>query len=100
MGDTAKVVFILLSALVPVGAEHVRGRAQRPGTVARGRRGLALHTVAVPHPARAAAALPSIATGVHLALIYAWVASVGAEYYMTVGPGIGGLIIAGANGST
>lgn len=32
-------------------------------------------------------ALPSILTGVHLALIYSWVASVGAEYFMTVGPG-------------
>jgi sulfonate transport system permease protein len=40
-------------------------------------------------------ALPSIATGAHLALIYAWVASIGSEYFMTVGPGIGGLIIAG-----
>lgn len=40
-------------------------------------------------------ALPSIATGVQLALIYPWVASIGAEYFMTVGPGIGGLIVAG-----
>jgi sulfonate transport system permease protein len=40
-------------------------------------------------------ALLSIATGVHLALIYAWVASIGSEYFMTIGPGIGGLIIAG-----
>jgi sulfonate transport system permease protein len=30
-----------------------------------------------------------------LALIHAWVASIGSEYFMTVGPGIGGLIIAG-----
>lgn len=37
----------------------------------------------------------SIATGVHLALIYAWVTGIGSEYFMTIGPGIGGLIIAG-----
>jgi sulfonate transport system permease protein len=41
------------------------------------------------------AALPSILTGVHLALIYAWLATIGAEYFMTTGPGIGGLIIEG-----
>lgn len=40
-------------------------------------------------------ALPSIITGLHLALIYSWVAAIGAEYFMTVGPGIGELIIAG-----
>jgi sulfonate transport system permease protein len=41
------------------------------------------------------AAMPSILTGVRLALITSWVASVAAEYFMTLGPGIGGLIIAG-----
>ena len=35
------------------------------------------------------------ATGLQLALIYSWLATVGAEYFMAVGPGIGGLIIAG-----
>jgi sulfonate transport system permease protein len=32
---------------------------------------------------------------VHLALIYSWLATIGAEYFMAIGPGIGGLIIAG-----
>lgn len=41
------------------------------------------------------AAAPSILTGIHLALIYSWLATVAAEYFMTAGPGIGGLIIAG-----
>jgi sulfonate transport system permease protein len=40
-------------------------------------------------------AAPSILTGIHLALIYCWLATVASEYFMTVGPGIGGLIIAG-----
>ena len=40
-------------------------------------------------------ALPSILTGIQLALIYSWLATVGAEYFMTVGPGIGGLVIEG-----
>lgn len=41
------------------------------------------------------AAMPSIATGVHLGLIYARLATVGAEYFLAVGPGIGGTVIAG-----
>lgn len=32
-------------------------------------------------------AMPSIATGVHLGLIYSWLATVGAEYFLAVGPG-------------
>ena len=39
--------------------------------------------------------MPSLLTGLHLALIYAWLATIGAEYFMAAGPGIGGLIIAG-----
>ena len=41
------------------------------------------------------AAVPSILTGIHLGLIYTWLATVAAEYFMTVGPGLGGMIIAG-----
>ena len=41
------------------------------------------------------AAVPSLVTGLHLALIYAWLATIGAEYFMAAGPGIGGLIISG-----
>jgi sulfonate transport system permease protein len=40
-------------------------------------------------------AIPSVVTGIHLALIFSWLATVGAEYFMTVGPGIGGLITEG-----
>jgi sulfonate transport system permease protein len=40
-------------------------------------------------------ALPSIFVGLHLGLIYSWLATVGAEYFMTIGPGIGGLMTEG-----
>jgi sulfonate transport system permease protein len=40
-------------------------------------------------------ALPSVLTGIHLALIFSWLATVGAEYFMTAGSGIGGLITEG-----
>ena len=95
VGEAAKVVFIMAAAFVPVVLNTVEGI-----------RGASTHLVEVAHALTFSkwqlltrlylpSALPSIATGIHLALIYAWVASVGAEYFMTVGPGIGGLIIAG-----
>ncbi|WP_448042873.1 ABC transporter permease [Bradyrhizobium liaoningense] len=40
-------------------------------------------------------ALPSLLTGLHLALIYAWLTTIDAEYFMAAGPGVAGLIIAG-----
>jgi sulfonate transport system permease protein len=41
------------------------------------------------------AALPSIFTGVYLALIYAWLATLGAEYLLSSGIGIGNLLTDG-----
>jgi sulfonate transport system permease protein len=95
VGETAKVVFIAAAALIPVVLntyEGMRGASTQLVEVARTftfTRWQLVTRLYLP------SALPSIATGVHLALIYAWVASVGAEYFMTIGPGIGGLIIAG-----
>jgi ABC-type nitrate/sulfonate/bicarbonate transport system permease component len=43
------------------------------------------------------AAMPSIPVGVRLALIASWVASVGADYFMAPGPGIGGLSLPAAS---
>ncbi|HET6606596.1 MAG TPA: ABC transporter permease [Rhodopila sp.] len=95
VGEAAKIVFILLAALIPVVLntyEGVRGASAQLIEVGRT---LTLTRWQMITRLYLPSALPSIATGVHLALIYAWVASIGAEYFMTVGPGIGGLIIAG-----
>jgi len=35
------------------------------------------------------AALPAALSGIHLALIYGWLATIGAEYLFSAGPGIG-----------
>ena len=42
------------------------------------------------------AALPSILTGVQVALILTWLATVGVEYFMSAGPSIGGILLNGA----
>jgi sulfonate transport system permease protein len=94
-GETAKIVFIALAAFIPVTLntyEGVRGASDKlveVGTALTFSRRQLFVRIFLP------SALPSILTGVHLALIYSWLATVAAEYFMSVGPGIGGLIVAG-----
>ncbi|MDH2344022.1 ABC transporter permease [Bradyrhizobium sp. SSUT77] len=93
--EIAKVVFIALAASIPVILNLVEGvhatseKLVEVGEVFRFNRLQFVLHVYLP------AALPSLLTGLHLALIYAWLATIGAEYFMAAGPGIGGLIIAG-----
>jgi len=95
LGDTAKVVFLSLAAFFPVllnTFEGIRGVPRELVEVARAfafTRTQMLRRVVLP------AALPSIFTGVHLALIYAWLATLGAEYLLTSGIGIGNLLTDG-----
>jgi sulfonate transport system permease protein len=95
LGDTAKVVFLSLAAFFPVVLNTFEGIRSVPREfieVARvfafTRRQL-LTCVVLP------AAVPSIFTGVYLALIYAWLATLGAEYLLTSGIGIGNLLTDG-----
>jgi sulfonate transport system permease protein len=42
------------------------------------------------------AALPSVFTGIYLALIYSWLATLGAEYLLVAGSGIGNTLVDGS----
>jgi sulfonate transport system permease protein len=95
VGEAAKVVFIMAAALVPVVLNTHQGMRNASTQLVEVARALTFTRWQLVTRLYLPSALPSIATGVHLALIYAWVASIGSEYFMTVGPGIGGLIIAG-----
>jgi sulfonate transport system permease protein len=95
VGEAAKVVFIAAAALIPVVLNTHVGMRAASGQLEEVARTLKFDRWQLVTRLYLPSALPSIATGVHLALIYAWVASIGSEYFMTVGPGIGGLIIAG-----
>jgi sulfonate transport system permease protein len=96
LGDVAKVVFLSLAALVPVVVHTSDGiRAVPPHLleVARAFRYNRVQTLAhVVFPA----ALPSIFTGVYLALIYSWLATLGAEYLLVAGSGIGNTLVDGS----
>lgn len=96
LGDIAKVVFLSLAALVPVAVhtcDGLRAVPQRLLEVARVygyTRRQTLWEVMLP------AALPTIFTGLYLALIYSWLATLGAEYLLVSGEGIGNTLIEGS----
>ena len=94
-GETAKIVFIGLAAFYPVVLnthEGIRRVAQEHIEVARAyvfTPFQIIRRVVLP------SALPSIFAGVHLALIYAWLGTIGAEYLLAPAPGVGYLMIEG-----
>jgi sulfonate transport system permease protein len=95
IGETAKIVFVALAAFTPVALNSFEGvcgasvKLIEVGTVLTFSRRQFVTRIFLP------SALPSILTGLHLALINCWLATIATEYFMTVGPGIGGLIIEG-----
>lgn len=96
LGDTAKVVFLSLAALVPVvvnTADGIRNTPAKLIEVARVygySRAQTIWHVVIP------SAAPSIFTGLYLALVYSWLATIGAEYLLVSGYGIGNILIEGS----
>ncbi len=94
-GETAKVTFIALAVFLPVmlntceGVRSVDPRFLEVARILKLSRLQTLRKVVLP------AAAPSIATGLHLAMIYGWLATIGAEYLFAVAPGIGSSIMEG-----
>ncbi len=94
-GEPAKIVFIALAAFYPVVVntyEGIRSVSREHVEVARAFRFSRLQSfrrVVLP------AALPSIFSGLHLALIYSWLGTLGAEYLLAPGLGVGNLMIDG-----
>jgi sulfonate transport system permease protein len=96
LGDVAKVVFLSLAALVPVVVNTCDGLRNVPpaflevAKVYSFSRWQTIIGVMLP------AALPSIFTGIYLALVYSWLATIGAEYLLVSGDGIGNTLIDGS----
>jgi sulfonate transport system permease protein len=94
-GEQAKIVFIALAAFYPVVLNTQLG----VGSVAPELLDVArafefapwqrIRKVIVP------SALPSVFAGLHLAMIYAWLGTIGAEYLLAPAEGIGNLMIDG-----
>jgi sulfonate transport system permease protein len=94
-GEQAKVAFIGLSAFYPVVIatyQGIRGTAREHLEVARAykfSRWQTFRKVVWP------SALPAVLSGFHLGLIYAWLGTIGAEYLLAPGYGVGNVMISG-----
>jgi sulfonate transport system permease protein len=94
-GETGKVTFIALAAFQPSLVNTWRGVQDIPlkyrelASVLTFGRADYVRFIAVP------AALPAIFTGLKAALIYAWQATVAAELFMIIAPGLGGVLMEG-----
>jgi sulfonate transport system permease protein len=91
--EPAKIAFIAFAVFFPVmlaAQQGVRGVDPKLLEVALSlqlSRWQRLRAVIMP------GALPAILSGLHLALVYAWLATVGAEYLFSAGPGIGSALM-------
>ena len=94
-GETGKIAFIALAAFQPSlintwrGVLDIPARYRELAAVLTFGRLDFLRFIALP------ATLPAIFTGLKAALIYAWQATIGAELFMTIAPGIGGVMMQG-----
>lgn len=96
LGDVAKVVFLSLAALLPVAAHTCDGIHAVPRAYVDVARALRYSRLQLVSYVILPAALPSIFTGLYLGLIYSWLATLGAEYLLVSGSGIGNTLIDGS----
>lgn len=96
LGDVAKVVFLSLAALVPVVVNTCDGIRTVPAGLLEVARVYGFTRWQTVSQVVLPAALPAIFTGVYLALIYSWLATIGAEYLLVAGKGIGNTLIEGS----
>ncbi|MCJ8510441.1 ABC transporter permease [Rhizobium lemnae] len=94
-GEQAKIVFVALACFIPVVLNTYDGMREAPKDLLEVGQALQFNARQRFLRIYLPSATPAIATGIHLGLIYSWLATVGAEYFLAVGPGIGGLVIAG-----
>jgi sulfonate transport system permease protein len=88
-GEGAKLVFIAMSAFFPMALNTLQGLREIPVAQLELAQALRLRPWTRFSRLLLPAALPAIALGIELALIGAWIGTVGAEYAMGFGRGIG-----------
>jgi sulfonate transport system permease protein len=95
LGDSAKIAFLSLAAFFPVVLNTFEGIRSVPGELIEVARVLKFNRRQMLWKIVLPSASPSIFAGLHLALIYAWLATLGAEYLLVSGKGIGNTMIDG-----
>ncbi len=94
-GESTKVAFIAVASFAPT----VLGTMEGARSVTRGHMELArvlevgklrfIRDVMLP------SAMPSVLSGLHMSLISAWLATVGAEFFLQISPGLTGILMEG-----
>lgn len=95
LGDPAKIAFLSLAAFFPMMLNTFEGIRSVPRELIEVARVLTFTRTQLIRQVVLRAALPSIFTGIYLGLLYAWLATLGAEYLLTSGAGIGNLLTDG-----
>lgn len=95
LGDAAKVAFLSLAAFFPVVLNTFEGIRSVPAELLEVARVLQFTRAQTWRKVILPAASPSLFAGIHLGLIYAWLATLGAEYLLVSGKGIGNTMIDG-----
>jgi sulfonate transport system permease protein len=94
-GEAAKVTFVAGTAIFPVALNFYAGIKSTDQRYFEVTRVLELSRWQTMRRMVLPAALPQLATGLRLALIYSWLATIGAEYFFAAGAGIGNTMIDG-----
>jgi len=95
IGDVSKVLIIALACFYPSFINAFYGARATPRILVWSARNMGASGAQIFRRVVLPAALPSIFTGVYLALLYSWLATLGAEYLLTSGAGIGNLLVDG-----
>lgn len=95
LGDGAKVAFIAMAAFFPMVLNTYEGLRSVPREYVEVGRVYGFSVWQLLSRVIAPSAAPSVFTGVQLALIYSWLATLGGEYLMSSGKGIGNTLIDG-----
>ncbi|HEY9066714.1 MAG TPA: ABC transporter permease [Burkholderiaceae bacterium] len=95
LGDAAKVAFLSLAAFFPVVINTFEGIRGVPADLLEVARVLRFSRVQTWRRVILPAAAPSLFAGIHLGLIYAWLATLGGEYLLVSGQGVGNTMIDG-----
>lgn len=94
-GEIGKVAFIAFAAFQPNVINTWQGVAAIPPAQVELARALTFRRLDFIRFIALPGALPAIFTGLHAGLIYAWQATIAAELFMTIAPGLGGRLMEG-----
>lgn len=95
LGDGAKIAFVAMAAFFPVVLNTFEGIRSVPREYIEVARVCAFSPWQLLTRVIAPSAAPSVFTGIQLSLIYTWLATLGAEYLLASGKGIGNTLIDG-----